>query len=138
MKVVPGKHYLAFVLDEACKKMILGLYPANHPVVKCDHVTISYPVMEEDVNELQAVVDSNPVFKLNGFIEADGIDVFRVAVNNYCLRPDGKHYHLTYSRLESRASSDSNKVFDGEIIARSYSTAEEVLTGEFKLVPFGQ
>jgi hypothetical protein len=134
MKVVAGHHYLAFVLDEACKEKLISLYPKNHSVIKCDHVTIAYPVKEEDISDLQYLVNSKVLVEAESFIETDCIDVFRVYVNFYGRRLDGKQYHLTYTRSEDRPSSDANKIFEGGIVVKHQRTVNVYLTGEFKLV----
>jgi hypothetical protein len=108
--------------------------------VKCDHVTIAYPVKEENIAQLQELVDAKPRIYLHGFVEADGIDLFKVFIDYFKHRVDGKRldgeqYHLTYTRNADMASSDSNKVLGGEIIATGESAANMQLHGEFKLVP---
>ncbi len=138
MKVITGKHYLAFVLDEETRKTILELYPQRFEVVRCDHITVAYSFTEADVPLLQDFVDRNHTMQLNCFIQADGIDLFRVLANGKISRPLGGWFHLTYTRSESRESSDSNRVFSGEIKAEGMYSAGLKLGGTFQLVPLGE
>lgn len=125
--------YLAFVLTDECRKELLKLYPNRFDVVKCDHVTIQYDINKEELKKFQPIFDANE-FKLNGFIEADGIDLFRVTVDGNSQRPDGNFYHLTFTRTKERASSDSNKVLAGEIISSGNFHAGFKLNGTLRFL----
>jgi hypothetical protein len=135
MIVTLGNHYLAFVLDDDCRKRYLGLYTKSHPVQVCHHVTLAYNFTQEDLPRLQALVDSNPSFELNCLILSDTIDFFRVLVNKRLLETDSSYTHLTYTRKASARNSDSNRVFKGELEHTGMLSAGGVLTGSFQLLP---
>ena len=134
MQISTGNHYLAFVLSEECRNLILANFPQRHEVVKGDHVTVVYNIKEKDILPIQRWVDSERVFVLEAFIEADGIDLFRVSVNGRRERPMGGIFHLTYTRTHERQSADANKVFSGEIKHTYVQPVSMRLEGELRLV----
>jgi hypothetical protein len=136
MEVFAGNHYLAYVITEATKQLLCEAFPPAYEVVKCHHVTIAYPVKEEDVDFLQKLVDSNPQFVTDCYINADGIDLSTVLIDGVYVRHDGKYYYITHSRTEERSSDDSNKVLLGEVDILSHAAdIPIILNGEFKLIP---
>lgn len=134
MQVSTGNHYLAFVLTEECRNTILSNFPQHYEVVKCDHVTVVYDIKEGDIPALQHWVDVERIFTLEAFIEADGIDLFRVSMNGRRERPMGGIFHLTYTRTHERQSADANKVFSGEIKHTYVQPVSMRLEGELRLV----
>ena len=134
LKVVVGNHYLAFVLDEACKSAITTLFSSKHPVVKCHHVTIAYDFGDEDIPRLQALVDSNPKFSLGNLFTSEVVDVFQVFVNEELLDTDKSVTHLTFAHAESAQSSDSNRLFKDGIRLTGYFFANDELSGHFELI----
>ncbi len=71
-KIVLGSHYLAFVLTEACRRKLLKLYAKFHEVHVCHHVTIQYGIVEEKIEYLQQLVDSNPRLEVNCLVTVWG------------------------------------------------------------------
>lgn len=129
-----GSHYLALVLDNNCKEKIQSIFTKRFPVVKCDHVTIAYPVLLKDREVLRNFLSGAPSFYIDCFIQSDGIDLFRVNANGKGARPIEGIFHLTYTRTEERASSDSNKVLSGDIPIERFVYVSLALTGELKLI----
>lgn len=135
LRVTPGDHYLAFVLDETSRRRVRLKCLAMFDIVTCDHVTIAYDFNQEDCDKLQKLVDRHPHVEVTEWIRADGIDLFRVSVNGEVQRPCGGLYHLTLSKNRVRQSSDSNRVLSGEISTRDAKPTLIQLSGEFKLIP---
>lgn len=135
LKVVPGKHYLAFVLDSKCREEILSLYPKRFKDIVCHHVTIAYDVKGGNIEALQDFINEDHELKLNGFVKADGIDLFLVLIDGHCKRKFmGGFYHLTFTKRTDRHNNDSNRVFTDEISYEGMLSAGMILTGGFALL----
>ncbi len=143
MKVECGQHYLAFVLDEQCRKKLLELFPPQNEVVKCHHITIAYEIKEEDIPYLQQIVDSNMGFDALVWVSAPGVEMFTVLLHMEdelnVSRVDGKYYHITHSHGQDLESAYSNVILaqcmeNQRDITRTPVTMN--LTGEFQLIPY--
>jgi hypothetical protein len=137
MKIEVGNHYLAFVLDEASRERLLKEFAPMHERVRCHHVTIAYEIAKDDVVSLQKLVDSdpNPSVSVVSYVDADGIDLFGIAVQGTTKRLDGNHYHLTHSFRKGRSAKDSNLFFSNEIEGHQQVFGAAIrLTGKFELI----
>lgn len=134
MKVTAGNHYLAFVLSKESRNQLLAIYPKRWVKIVCHHVTFKYVIEESEVEQLQQIVNTVSMIQLDGFFGGNGIDAFRVSVDGRNTRIDAKTYHLTFSRAEERSSSDSLRLFTGEIPFTCKFPAEIMLDGHFELI----
>lgn len=134
MKVTTGNHYLAFVLDEDCSNDISSLWPSQHPVKKCHHVTIAYNFDESDIDRLQKLVDSISKIEIFEMIITDVVDLFLVKINDMVLITDSSFSHLTHAFQEGAQSSDSSRVLNGEIPIKEITPAVFELSGRFELI----
>lgn len=115
LEVIPGNHYLAYVLDEATQKHLLSLFPPKNSVVKCHHVTIAREIKPEHARYFQMLVDMNPVFETTTWMQGPGIELFTVTMNGLVRRFDYKIHHITHSHSTDREANDSNHLLEGRI-----------------------
>ncbi len=138
MNVVTGDHYLAYVLLNDCRNDLIDKYLAfqkRHTVTVTHHVTIAYSFTERDIPKLQRIVDETSEVRLDGLLVGDGIDCFRVLLDGQSQRPSGGTYHLTSSRSTFYRDRDSNLLLSGDLHVFEVVKAQEILRGEFRLVP---
>lgn len=134
MKVTTGDHYLAFVLMEECRNKIINTWPSSHEVTVCHHVTLRYNIRSEDIESLQALIDSNPKFEIDGLVTSDSIDFFRVLVNGRMIETDQSKTHLTFTRKSDAENKHSNNVIRGEIKQTGIISARRIIDGYFQLI----
>ena len=134
MKVTTGNHYLAYVLEEEASKSLQTFFPSEHPIKKYHHITIAYDIGEKDIERLQKLVDSDPAFEAVAWQLTDIVDVCTVFVNGRHMVTDSGLTHLTLAYQEGGQSSDSNKLFKGEIECVSHIPISVILIGHFELI----
>lgn len=128
-------HYLAFVLDENTRAMLLLSFHPRFTKVYCHHVTIEFNLTAEKLEAITKKLGSKVKATLTGFSRNDELQVATVKVNGETKRPDGGTYHLTYSLTPPAKPVDSNRLLtytNGE--PQFPLDSEIVLQGEVKLV----
>lgn len=87
--------YTAYVLSQDSRNQLMEKFPPKYHRVIAHHVTVEFGVPEG--TELPPEADA----KIVGYADSgDGIEALVVSINGSTQRPDGKHYHITWS-LES-------------------------------------
>lgn len=103
------RKYLAFVLDEESRNLLISHYPFAYEKEYCHHVTLLFSGNTEKFNE---VVKSLKTYEqevfVNFLINDDGVQCFTIQFNNDCYRYDGNCYHLTHSVRKDKKPVDSN------------------------------
>ncbi len=104
-----AKGYTAFVLPEAERARLLGIYPTMFKNVVAHHVTDEFGVSGPRVD-----FDEGQFFVVGQVCE-DGVQA--LVVDHYLdcgliesYRSDGKRYHITWSLAPNRRPVDSNRV----------------------------
>lgn len=86
--------YVAFKLLDRQHQGLLAKYPPTYTKVFGHHVThIFGGVTNDDAHQL-AIIELTALYRDKNF------EVFTVKVNGKDTRPDGKPYHLTWSRSD--------------------------------------
>ena len=122
------EHYLAYKLDEECKKTILELFPPKHSKVYCHHVTIEFNLTDEKYYEISPMLKGE--VEIVGYAEDENIEALAILLNGRSQRLDGSFYHLTHSLNPPKKPVDSNKLKDKIKLLNN----KIKLTGEFCLL----
>lgn len=80
--------YSGWKLTDVCRADLLQRFTPTHPDLICHHITHIF-----GSDEVPPVADLHII----GYSCNEGIDCFVVSVDDKCIRPDGKIYHLTFS-----------------------------------------
>lgn len=142
LRVKPGEHYLAFVLDEKSRNKLLRLYPPKNANVVCHHITIMHRIEEKDIRALQQIVNCKVPPEVVSYNYYDGLDLLSVTVKHQIKRLDGGKYHITHSHSDELKPVDSNKFLSNEPFNRVMQDktnkifAKTVLKGEYQLIPY--
>lgn len=125
--------YLAFVLDERSRTLLLERIPPKFCNVIAHHVTIFYPKNAADTQlmyaEHQAWQADEPIkLEVVRHYVDEHIHAVGVELNGKYLRLDGEFYHVTLSLEPPAKPVDSNKIL------AKYPIPRFELTGSVKLV----
>ena len=97
--------YACHVIPERDRDRLLLAFPPIYPVVKADHVTLSFGVSGD------FHLPPPPRITLIGHVDdGAGLEVFSVLVDGACRRPDGGVFHITWSLNPDRFSREANEV----------------------------
>jgi hypothetical protein len=80
--------YSALQLTDQSRNMVLATFPPKNPAIKADHVTVYFP---------SRIVSTARELKVIGYLNAPGMQVLAVKVDNSRFRKDKKLFHLTLS-----------------------------------------
>jgi len=102
----PKKGYSAYVLDDASRSSLLGLYQPKYSKIVAHHVTYAFGTSSLD--------DLPPAgsYEVVGYADSeDGLEALVVEVNGTTEREDGSIYHITWSLDPDKYKPvDSNKL----------------------------
>lgn len=103
-----SKKYMAFVLDDASRKEILGYFKPKYRKIDCHHITVKFDLTEAD----QKLFDdlSGASLEVVGYQYGEGVDCVAVEVDGSATRPDGGIYHVTLSLKGGHNAVESNDV----------------------------
>lgn len=128
-------HYLAFVLSESARAMLLLSFHARFSKVYCHHVTIEFHLTEEKLAAIMKQLGDRVKVYLTGFSRMDNLELATVKVNGSTKRHDGGTYHVTYSLNPPKKPVDSNELLLATGGQPMYPLDSEILLdGELKLV----
>lgn len=134
MKFEKG-HYLAFVLSDNARSMLLLSFRPKFSKVYVHHVTVEFRLTQEKLDKiLQELGDPKKVV-LTGFSRSDHLELATVTLNGKTKRPDGGTYHITYSLDPPKKPVDSNQLLLATGGEAMYPMSGGVnIEGELKLV----
>ena len=120
--------YLAFVLDNKSRELLLKAFPPLFDKVICHHVTIKFnDVHEDDVDQFLDVKEISVV----GYISDEYLEALVVKIHDTSKREDGGTYHITLSLDPSkRKPVDSNKLLKSKEYVK---VTPVIVTGKIKL-----
>lgn len=128
--------YLAFVLTDESRSLLLSICPPTYSKVICHHVTIAFEVSAEKLKKFQAAyVSVDPMIEVTGVRIGENVDCFTVNVDGSSRRTfgDGQHYHVTLSVEPPAKPVDANKLFRSSIGEVKFETPIK-LSGTFQLL----
>ena len=97
--------YACHEIPERDRDRLLLDFSPIYPVVKANHVTLSFGVGRD------FHLPPPPRITLTGHIDdGAGLEVFSVLVDGESQRPDGGIFHITWSLNPDRSSHESNEV----------------------------
>jgi hypothetical protein len=107
-----ARKYLAFVLDDASRKEILGYFKPKYRKIDCHHITVQFNLTEDS----QTLIDTlkNASLEVVGYQYGEGVDCVAIEVNGSTKRPDGKIYHVTLSLKGGHTAVESNAVLQAQ------------------------
>lgn len=99
------KGYIAWVLTEAERARLLGLFPPAYGRVVAHHVTYKFGADENDKlpHETEGLV-------LGWADDGNGVQCLIIEISKTTKRADGSTYHITWSLGEGRKPVESNEV----------------------------
>ena len=96
--------YIAFVPNEASRRMVLQNFPPKFPDVICHHVTLEFGVPPERLEAVRDRFDGG-LFEVKGIVsDEEKLEALIVYVNCVHTRPDGGIYHMTHSLDRSKGA----------------------------------
>lgn len=100
-----AKRTIGWKLDRGQREELLARFPPKWPDVIADHVTLE----SGSDAELPAPVKAAIVGEIS---DGEGLQAMVVAIDGTTDRPDGSHYHITWSldRAKGRRPVESNEV----------------------------
>ncbi len=101
--------YTGWELDPKSRMRLMAKFPPKYEVVIGNHITDTFPAKDTtplpqgNVGKIVGVVD-----------DGKGVQALVVEINGTTRRPDGKTYHITWSRGADRRSMESNIVIQAQ------------------------
>lgn len=132
-------HYLAFVLSENARAILLLSFHPRFSKVYAQHVTVEFKLTAEKLEAIKKQFGSRLKVTATGMCRSSVIECVTIRVNGDTRRPDGGTYHLTYSLELPKRPVDSNELllaFGGQ--PQYPFDREIVLDGELELVRLHQ
>jgi hypothetical protein len=112
LEELKGK-YLAFVIDEKSRAMLLKMFPPKYERVICHHVTLQFNLSKGLTAEQEKMIGTDPgVMVRHVRDDGKGVQAIAVSVNGKTERPDGSYYHVTLSLANGRKPVESNNLKD--------------------------
>ena len=96
-------YFTAYNLTKASRRELMKVFPPKHNLV-AHHVTVEFDVVKD------TPVPGYAELKVVGYASDDTLEALVVSVGGTTTRPDGKVFHLTWSKTSDRSSNDSNAV----------------------------
>lgn len=96
--------YTGWLIDVMNRERLLELFPPVYPVVRAHHVT----------REVGGTLAPAPaaIVVVGRVDDGEGVEALIVQVRGKLRRPDGKIYHITWSKNPDRASKEANDVIE--------------------------
>lgn len=118
------KGYIAVVLDEEFKAILVANNPFFYEREFCHHVTLSFG--DGSLEELSRQMDffamtskEVSVVVEDNYNDGEGVECFTININGHTLRADGGRLHLTHSLTSGRKPVESNAVVMNTAYRRS-------------------
>lgn len=106
------KKYLAFVLDDASRKEILGYFKPKYKKIDCHHITVQFNPSEDSKPLIDSLKGAS--LEVVGYQYGEGVDCIAIEVNGSTTRPDGGVYHVTLSLKGGHSPKESNDVLKAQ------------------------
>lgn len=119
----PGKTlvpYLAFVLSDDCRNVLLEMETPVYGRTVCHHVTLIPPMHGNSLSHMNEAVawwssQQNEIVA-TGYACGEGVDAFAVTINDTAYDPQGRRYHLTLSLDKGHQAKEAGKLnFDTNV-----------------------
>lgn len=129
--------YVAFVLDDLSRKVLLSKFPPAFDKVIAHHVTLSShgrhtPEAGEDQMVDQVYQDylfRGAYVRVHDYVRGETIEAVGVTVNRQVKKANGQHYHITLSLSALARPVESNDLFPSVTSVESF-----VLTGTVQIL----
>jgi hypothetical protein len=120
--------YLAYVLDEASRGVLLSTINFKHSEKIARHVMVRFPVDESTPSP-----DHRHAIKVVGYASDDKVDCVVVEINGSLKREDGKTFHIT---LSVDKENGGKPVMSNDLIAKGWTKLEQpfVIYGTLQVV----
>ena len=105
-------HYLAFVLSEVSRTLLLQKFQPKFSKVIAHHITLDFCPTQKSIDDYQDMLSLCPIVTVYGYAQGDGVECVAVNCANTSQRLDGKFFHITLSVEPPHKPVESNLLFD--------------------------
>lgn len=118
--------YSGWLISEESRETLLFYFGQTHSVLVAHHITEIYNVPENYRKPTATTA------KVVGFAEDERIQALVVEINGSIIRPDGKIYHITWSKIPGVRDVESNMLlelgYDKVAVAIDISIIPEIMS----------
>jgi hypothetical protein len=100
-----GDNVTGWKLDRDQRRELLQQFPPKYRNVVADHVTLQAKAADD--SPLPQEIEGEIVGRVD---DGQGVEAMIVAIGGTTDRPDGSHYHITWSLEDGRRARESNDV----------------------------
>lgn len=122
--------YVAFVLDDTSREMLLTKYRPAFERVIAHHVTLEYGCHEADIERVITEFGHIEYVTVLGHASGNGVSCVAVEINGRRRKQNGYHLHITLSVAEGVEPVAANQIADAYIEAKEHLQ----LNGQYQYV----
>lgn len=119
-------HYLAWVLTEGSRRILLDRFPPRFSQILCHHITVQYDLTEDILWEAENCHAGARV-QVVAHVSDASLECLVVSIGGATTRKDGSTYHITHSLENPRRPVDSNALLRASGFTPSFEEPVEAV-----------